>query len=206
MRRTKLLLTAVTLFVSSLLHTNDRPNILFISIDDLNDWVGPLGGNAQAKAKTPNMNRLAERGMVFTNAHSPAMVCNPSRTAIMLGLHPSTTGIFNNGPDWRTIDGMKDKKTIPRFFRDAGYQTFGAGKLFHAATFAPAAYFGYNDPNGWDAFWPSLGQLPNELTPHERPANGSMGRAIAPAMACDATLRKLRRSFRVRFIGAERLN
>ena len=173
---------------SSLLNANDRPHILFISIDDLNDWIGPLG---HEQAKTPNMDRLAERGMVFTNAHSPSMVCNPSRTAIMLGLHPSSTGIFGNGPDWRSIDATKDKITIPRFFKEAGYQTVGAGKLFHAATFDPAVYAGYNDPNGWDAFWPSLDrQLPNELTPHDRPANGSPDRNFdwSPVVALDSAI------------------
>ncbi|MFL3656585.1 MAG: sulfatase [Opitutales bacterium] len=183
-----ILLTVMFLLSSSLLNANDRPHILFISIDDLNDWIGPLG---HEQAKTPNMDRLAERGMVFTNAHSPSMVCNPSRTAIMLGLHPSSTGIFGNGPDWRSIDATKDKITIPRFFKEAGYQTVGAGKLFHAATFDPAVYAGYNDPNGWDAFWPSLDrQLPNELTPHDRPANGSPDRNFdwSPVVALDSAI------------------
>ena len=105
MPRTRLFLISPILLVVSLLTASERPNVLFISIDDLNDWIGPLGHEA---AITPNMDRLAERGMTFTNAHSPSMVCNPTRTAIMLGLHPSSTGIFGNGPDWRTIDATKD--------------------------------------------------------------------------------------------------
>jgi len=149
MSKTRLLiLTALTFFGASLIHAKDQPNILFIAIDDLNDWVGHLGGHPQAK--TPHIDRLAERGMSFTNAHSPSMVCNPSRTAIMLGLHPSTTGIFGNDPDWRKIEATKDKVTIPRFFRKAGYQTYGAGKIFHASTFSPTAFYGYNEPAGWD--------------------------------------------------------
>ncbi len=166
-------LFVATLFAVALLYADDRPNVLFVAIDDLNDWVGPLGGNDQAQ--TPHMDRLAERGMVFTNAHSPSMVCNPTRTAIMLGLHPSTTGIFGNGPDWRMIEGVKDKVSIPRYFRESGYQVVGAGKIFHGSTFAPTSYFGYNDPNGWDAFFPSIErQLPDELAPHIRPANGGI--------------------------------
>ena len=184
----RLLIVLAALIISPLLDAKDRPDILFIAIDDLNDWVGPLG---HSQAKTPHMDRLAERGMVFTNAHSPSMVCNPSRTAIMLGLHPSTTGIFGNGPDWRTIEGVKNKVSIPRFFKEAGYQTFGAGKIFHASTFAPMSFYGYNDPNGWDAFFPSLDrQLPDEIGPYERPANGGPERNFdwSPVAALDSAI------------------
>src|SRR5438874_1078007 len=69
----------------------DRPNVLFIAIDDLNDWVGCLGGHPQAR--TPNLNRLAARGTLFRNAHCQAPLCNPSRSSILTGLRPSTTGI-----------------------------------------------------------------------------------------------------------------
>ena len=71
-----------------------QPNVLFLSVDDLNDWVGCLGGHPQAK--TPNMDRLAARGVLFEQAHCAAPLCNPSRTAIMTGLRPSTTGIYGN--------------------------------------------------------------------------------------------------------------
>ena len=67
------------------------PDVLFISIDDLNDWVGVLGGHPQAI--TPNIDALAARGMLFTNAHAPSTLCNPSRTAVFTGLAPSTTGV-----------------------------------------------------------------------------------------------------------------
>jgi choline-sulfatase len=65
-----------------------KPNVLFIAIDDLNDWVGFLDGHPQAK--TPNMDRLAERGVVFSNAHCQAPICNPSRVSLMTGTRPST--------------------------------------------------------------------------------------------------------------------
>src|SRR5688500_20345298 len=65
-----------------------RPNVLFIAIDDLNDWVGCLGGHPQAR--TPNIDRLAKRGTLFTNAHCQAPLCNPSRTSLLTGLRPST--------------------------------------------------------------------------------------------------------------------
>ena len=70
-----------------------KPNVLFISVDDMNDWVGCLDGREDSK--TPNIDRLAGRGVLFTNAHCPAPLCNPCRTAIMTGLRPGTTDIYN---------------------------------------------------------------------------------------------------------------
>ena len=151
---------------------DSRPDILFIAIDDLNDWVGPLDGHPQVK--TPNMDRLAERGMVFSNAHTAAPLCNPARTALMSGLRPSTSGVYVNAPDWRTLETFRNIRTLPGHFKDAGYRTFGAGKLFHSSTFNPNAYFGFNDTTAWDAYYPSLDrQIPDEIRPHARPANGS---------------------------------
>ncbi|MCH7728955.1 MAG: sulfatase-like hydrolase/transferase, partial [Planctomycetes bacterium] len=74
--------------------TRTRPNVLFLAIDDLNDWVGCLGGHPQAK--TPNIDKLAEKGVLFEQAYCAAPLCNPSRTSVMTGLRPSTTGIYGN--------------------------------------------------------------------------------------------------------------
>ncbi|MCH7910194.1 MAG: sulfatase-like hydrolase/transferase, partial [Candidatus Hydrogenedentes bacterium] len=71
-----------------------RFNVLFLAVDDLNDWVGCLGGHPQAK--TPNIDSLAEKGVLFEQAYCSAPLCNPSRTSIMTGLNPSTTGIYGN--------------------------------------------------------------------------------------------------------------
>ena len=101
--------------------SSEHPDILFISIDDLNDWVGPLSGHPQAQ--TPNMDRLADQGIVFTYARSPAVLCNPSRTALITGIHPSNSGVYMNQPDWRTLEQYRNIQTIPRYFRDAVYQT-----------------------------------------------------------------------------------
>ena len=147
-----------------------RRDVLFIAVDDLNDWVGVLGGHPQAR--TPNIDALAARGMTFLNAHSPSALCNPSRTALLTGLRPSTSGVYGNNEDWRTMDRFSGVATLPRHFRDRGYRTFGAGKIFHAHTFGPAGFFGLNDPAAWDAFYPSVGrQLPDEVGPPLRPSN-----------------------------------
>ena len=106
------------------------PNILFISIDDLNDWVGFLGGHPQVL--TPNMDRLAARGTVFTNAHCAAPICGPSRAAIFSGLLPTTTGIYANG---QNIQKKKPGLTyLPQHFSRNGYSTFGTGKLLHKSS------------------------------------------------------------------------
>jgi arylsulfatase A-like enzyme len=103
-----------------------KPNILFISIDDLNDWVGVLGG--YPGVQTPNIDRLAERGTLFSNAHAAVPMCNGSRTAIFTGLKPTTTGIYGNNQDWRQT--RPDLVSIPEYFRENGYETIGSGKVF----------------------------------------------------------------------------
>lgn len=114
-----------------------KPNVLFISIDDLNDWVGCLGGHPQAQ--TPNMDRMAARGTVFTNAHCQSPLCNPSRTSVLTGLRPTTTGIYGLAPWFRTVPGFEDVVTLPQYFQQHGYQTLTCGKVFHDAYPPPAA-------------------------------------------------------------------
>ena len=75
----------------------ERPNVLFIAVDDMKDWVNCLGGY-EGRVHTPNIDRLAKRGMLFTNAHCVSPKCAPSRAAIMTGLRPSTTGLYDNQP------------------------------------------------------------------------------------------------------------
>jgi len=111
--------------------TADRPHVLFIAIDDLNDWVGPLGGHPLVK--TPHLDRLAARGTVFTNAHCQAPLCNPSRASLMLGLRPSTTGIYGLAPWFRNVPGCKERVTLPQHFRAHGYRTFTTGKIYHGS-------------------------------------------------------------------------
>src|ERR1700722_11471452 len=106
-----------------------RPNVLMIAIDDLNDWVGCLGGDTQAK--TPNIDHLARRGTLFTNAHCQAPLCNPSRASLLTGLRPSTTGIYALKPGIRKVPALKDHVTLPQYFAAQGYSTFSAGKVFH---------------------------------------------------------------------------
>jgi arylsulfatase A-like enzyme len=107
-----------------------HPNVLFIAVDDLNDWIGCLGGNPDAK--TPNLDRLASRGVLFTNAMCPAPSCLPSRGALMTGKAPANTGLYRNlSGHFRMYDDLKDTQIIPAYFQEYGYKTFGVGKLLH---------------------------------------------------------------------------
>jgi arylsulfatase A-like enzyme len=111
------------------LRSNKRPNILLIAVDDLNDWIGPLKGHPQAL--TPNIDKLAKEGMVFTNAHCQAPVCTPSRSSLMTSLYPSTTGLYFLNPDIRHSPIAKKNVLMPQRFQNEGYYVTGAGKLFH---------------------------------------------------------------------------
>jgi len=106
-----------------------RPNVLFIVADDLNDWVGCLGGHPQTR--TPNLDRLAARGTLFANAHVQAPLCNPSRVSVMTGLRPSTTGIYGLAPSHRNAAATREVVTLPQHFARHGYLTASFGKVFH---------------------------------------------------------------------------
>ncbi len=107
----------------------DRPNVLLIAIDDLNDWVSVLGGHPQAK--TPNIDRLAARGTLFRNAHCQAPVCSPSRACFATGRLPSSTGMYFLLPALADEPSLRDRVTLVQRFANAGYATFGVGKVHH---------------------------------------------------------------------------
>lgn len=109
---------------------SELPNVLFIAVDDLNDWLGCMGGHPNAK--TPNFDRLASQGVLFTNAHCQAPLCGPSRASLMSGLRPSTTGIYGMIEDNEIKNAIDGEITfLPEYFKENGYHTMGIGKLFH---------------------------------------------------------------------------
>ncbi|MCX6597042.1 MAG: sulfatase [Acidobacteria bacterium] len=121
--------------------TPARPNVVFISVDDMNDWVGCLGG--YEGVQTPNIDKLAKRGVLFSNAHCASPLCNPSRTALFTGLSPATSGVYNNDQYWRP--NLPQAVSLPSHFKANGYRTAGAGKIFHHTV-------GMNPPDQWDDF------------------------------------------------------
>ncbi len=139
-----------------------RPNVLFMAIDDLNDWTGCLGGHPDVK--TPNLDKLAGRGVLFTNAHCSAPACNPSRASLMTGILPSTSGVYNNPDPWRNSPVLKDAATIPQHFMAHGYSAVGGGKIYHGA---------FPDPPSWESYFPSERKnRPDDPVPPNRPING----------------------------------
>ncbi len=139
-----------------------KPNILMIAVDDLNDWVGCLGGHPQAR--TPNLDKLAARGLLFTNTHCSAPLCNPSRASLMTGILPSTSGIYDNGQPWRKSPALAKAVTITQHFRANGYRVLGGGKIYHGA---------YPDAASWDAYFPDqIHTKPQDPAPAKLPANG----------------------------------
>ena len=118
----------------TLVARQQKPNVLFLAIDDLNDWVGALGGHPQAK--TPNLDRLIAKSVLFRNAHCAAPVCSASRHALFSGLRPSTTGWYSNSSKGKKSYLKTLGKTVPMptHFRNHGYKTMAAGKVFHKGT------------------------------------------------------------------------
>ena len=112
---------------SSNISVKHPPNVLFIAIDDLNDWVGYLGGHPQAR--TPNIDKLIYKGVGFRKACTVSPLCNPSRVALLTGLYPSTTGVYGNRNNFRRT--FPEGVTLLQYFRKNGYLCKGGGKIFH---------------------------------------------------------------------------
>jgi arylsulfatase A-like enzyme len=136
-----------------------RPNILFIAVDDLNHWVGHLGRNPQTK--TPNIDRLARMGVTFTHAYCAAPVCNPSRAALMSGLRPGSSGVYDNGQDWKPA--IAKDLTLTTQFLKAGYKVYGAGKIYHSEDHRPGEWSDY------------LEKSTERLTPHPTAKDDGVG-------------------------------
>ena len=108
----------------------DHRNVLFIAIDDLNDWIGCLKTHPQVHIT--NIDRLADRGTLFTNAHCQAPICGPSRASLLSGLYPYTTGIYQQPTGLMNQDKeFFDGQLLPQYFARHGYKTIGAGKITH---------------------------------------------------------------------------
>lgn len=144
-----------------------RPNVLLIVADDLRDYTGWLGGHAQSL--TPRMDELARQGMRFTNAHCNYALCNPSRTSLLTGMLPSSSGVSGNEQDWRRSVALAGKPTLPRWFLDHGWLTAAAGKIYHANHGGPEGRLagwhggrrGFDEDAAWTRRFPQAGvQIP----------------------------------------------
>lgn len=125
----KLFLCSLFAFLSALAYAADKPNVLFIVADDLNCAIGPYGDKA---AVTPNLDRLAARGLVFEKAYCQQAVCNPSRSSFLTGLRPDTVGVDDLRKGFRdTAPGGSTLITLPQHFKNHGYFCQNIGKMFH---------------------------------------------------------------------------
>ena len=104
--------------------------------------------NTNTAARTPNIDRLSKRGVLFTNAHCQAPICNPSRTSLMLGLRPSSTGIYVNNPWFRSLETTRSRMTMAQYFRKFGYRTMSAGKIFHGSKLDKLSFENYGPRPG----------------------------------------------------------
>ena len=135
-----------------------KPNVLFIAVDDLNDWIGALGGHPQAR--TPNLDRLAKKGLLFDRAYCAAPACNPSRAAILSGQRPSSSGVYHNDQPWRPA--LPDVVTLPAYLRQLGYLVWSGGKIFHG---------GFDDAKAWAEVFKGKYGIPGK----DMPARGIGG-------------------------------
>jgi len=150
--------TAIALYLALLLlmpQMGHARNVLFIAVDDLNDWIGVLGGHPQSR--TPRLDALAQRGVLFKRAYCSAPACNPSRASLMCGIRPSTSGVYHNPDPWRRA--MPDAVTLPQHFMKHGYDAAGCGKIYHGS---------FPDAASWQEYL----KRPGDPLPKGRPLNG----------------------------------
>lgn len=138
-----------------------KPNFLFLSLDDCNDWLGFLGGHPDAR--TPRLDRLAARSTVFDRAYCSAPGCNQSRASLMTGRNPASTGVYGNRQPFRLAPLAQDAVTLPQLLRGHGYYTEGTGKIFHNK---------FPDPASWDNFHPDRG---SQFLPRVAPPDRTVG-------------------------------
>ncbi|MBT3383453.1 MAG: sulfatase [Prolixibacteraceae bacterium] len=139
---------------------NESPNILFIGVDDMADWVGCMDGYP-GKVHTPNIDRLANRGILFTNAHCTSPICGPSRAAILTGLRPETSGVYHNLGHY---NDYTDAVGFPLYFRQNGYTSLGAGKINHG--------YGREIYENWDDYGPDTKHIGGPVNEEEMSIEG----------------------------------
>lgn len=140
----------------------ERPNVLFIAIDDLNHWVTHLERNTQAQ--TPNIDRLAKMGVTFKHAYCAVPACEPSRCALMGGRRPWTSGCYRNGDKWKQY--QQPGEGLSAQFLKAGYRVHGAGKIYHSMDYHPEEWTDYMSREGYSSNGPGVEKMDGYHKPH----------------------------------------
>lgn len=169
------------------LGASDKPNVLFIVVDDLNTALGCYG---HPVVKSPNIDRLAARGVRFDRAYSQYPLCNPSRVSFLSGRRPETTGVYILTTTPRTA--VPDAVMLPQFFRERGYYSAGAGKVFHNEKMS--------DEPSWDLYEDGPTDDPEEraaiVARHGSGDGGGDGRPAAHVLTTDGALTRDGRNVR----------
>ena len=169
--KVNLILTCLISLVS--FAQTEKPNVLMIVFDDLNDFISPMGGHSQST--TPNFKALADDSVVFKNAHSNAPVCSPSRASFMTGVHPYSSRNYGFKNAFAN-SVLKNSKTLPQYMQENNYKTYLAGKIFHGKV------KGVWDEVGVEVDYGPLAHNGKKSTLH--PSNPA---ALAPFGALDST-------------------
>lgn len=125
-------------------NSTEKFNVLFITVDDLRPQLGCYGDSI---VKTPNINRLASKGIIFKNAYCQQALCGPSRASFLTGYRPETIGVKDLNTHFRDV--VPDIVTLPQLFKNNGYESVGLFKVFHLAGFDPGGFGNMNDPDSW---------------------------------------------------------
>lgn len=163
-----------------------RPNVLFLVSDDLRPELGCYGNSV---IKSPNIDRLAKRGIVFNRAYCQQAVCSPSRSSVLTGMRPDSTKVWDLNTHFRKA--LPDVVTLPRYFRDNGYTTRGLGKIYHG---------GFDDPDGWSN--PATVTKGRRQKPSEKSPGSNSPSNPAPDYFANVTHAKLTKTDRGLAFGA----
>lgn len=168
-------LLIVSFIFQNVLQAAPKKNVLFIIVDDLNTMLGCYG---DPNVKSPNIDRLAARGVRFDRNYCQYPLCGPSRASFMSGKRPENLGIYNLTTPLRSV--MPDGLFLPEYFRKNGYFTAGAGKVYHNVKM--------NDAQSWDFYQDGPSQDPQDIAALKNRAEGADGRPAWQMLDGDGSL------------------
>ncbi len=163
---------ASTLAASGFAQSGRKPNVLFIAADDMNTGLGCYG---HPLVKTPNIDRLARRGVLFERAYCQFPLCGPSRASLLTGRRPDNTKVLGNNIDFR--DALPDAVTLPQLFKNNGWWTVREGKMYHMNVPNEVTLDRFQDPPSWNT-----SMSPGGPEQKSEAQGGESGRGVSSGM------------------------